>query len=327
MVDEIKIEKEIKEPFEEDTFEEEVEIVSPKETPDEEKEYLLKALEEGDKDVGIYYKYKALGIKQKEGKPLTDEEKAFMIEMNELYEIDRQMKEKQEQEIKNEEEQKEKVMEEYKLLKSTNPEKIDFVDTKTKRFSGGDSIPKLLTFALAMKKTKEKGGKVLVKVTRDRKFYIEWTNKDVHFVEFYTKDDKGNVIPEVTRFTEYKYSYEGSPVPVLFAIQGYYEGYDFYDKYKKDITAEMVSRIASRARHAGYLEGINLKDKDNKKNGMLGALTEWMPIILVIGLLIMGWLMYQMYGSMAEMYQTVQVMQSQMNTLVPVIDANALVLR
>ena len=60
---------------------------------------------------------------------------------------------------------------------------------------------------------------------------------------------------------------------------------------------------------------------------MLGALTEWMPIILVIGLLIMGWLMYQMYGSMAEMYQTVQVMQSQMNTLVPVIDANALVLR
>lgn len=310
--------KETEEEYEEDTFEEEkpeqIEIKHPKENKDEEKEYLIKALEEGDKEVGIYYKYKALGLKQKEGKQLTKEEKEFMIEMNQLYEQDRQAQQEAEQQLQEEAEKKQKILEEYEIVKANAPSKIDVIKADSKSFSGGDSIPKLLAFALAMKQAKKKGGKVLVKVTRDRKFYIEWTTKDLHFVEFSTKDEKGNVIPEVTRFTEYKYSYEGSPVPVLFAIQGYSEGFDFYDKYKKDITAEMVSRIASRARHSGYLEGINLRDKDKPKNNLMEGLQQWMPIILIIGLLVIGWFMYQMYNDMAATYKIVQALQQQVQT-------------
>lgn len=318
------IDEEIEDSFEEET--EPIQVVTPNENKDEEKDYLIKALQEGDKEIGIYYKYKALGLKQKEGKELTEDEKAFMVEMNQLYEQDKQVQSLAEEQQKEEEEKKQKILEEYQVIKNNDPSKIDVVKYNSKSYSGGDSLPKLLTFALAMKTAKTKGGKVLVKVTRDRRFYIEWTNKDLHFVEFYTKDEKGNIIPEVTRFTEYKYSYEGSPVPVLFAIQGYSEGFDFYDKYKKDITAEMVSRIASRARHSGYLEGINLRDKGEKK-GMFAGLEPFLPIIIIGGFLIMIYLMWQMYGSMNQLYDTVKVLQAQMNTLAPTIEANAIVLR
>lgn len=303
------------------------EIIKLNEKPvDEEKEYLLKALDEGDKNTALYYKYKALGLKQKEGKQLTEEELEFIRDMNQAYALDQQIEKEQETREQEEEELKRKVLEEYNIVKEADPSKIDTIQQTTKTYRGGDSIPKLISFALAMKKVKKKGGKVLVKVTRDRKFFIEWTNKDLHFVEFFTKDEKGNLIPEVTRFTEIKYTYEGTPVPVLFAIQGYAEGFDFYDKYRKDITSEMVSRIASRERHSGYLEGLNLADKKNK-NGLLSALTEFMPLILIAGLLILGWLMYQMYGDMTHLYNTVLQMQTQMNTLVPTIDANALIYR
>jgi hypothetical protein len=303
------------------------EIIKLNEKPiDEEKEYLLKALDEGDKNTALYYKYKALGLKQKEGKKLTEEELEFIKDMNQAYALDQQIEQEQQTREQEEEELKQKVLDEYNIVKEADPSKIDTIQQTTKTYRGGDSIPKLISFALAMKKVKKKGGKVLVKVTRDRKFFIEWTNKDLHFVEFFTKDEKGNLIPEVTRFTEIKYTYEGTPVPVLFAIQGYAEGFDFYDKYRKDITSEMVSRIASRERHSGFLEGLNLADKKNK-NGLLSALTEFMPLILIAGLLILGWLMYQMYGDMTHLYNTVLQMQTQMNTLVPTIDANALVYR
>lgn len=298
------------------------EIIKLNEKPvDEEKEYLLKALDEGDKNTALYYKYKALGLKQKEGKELTEEEKEFIKDMNQAYALDQQIESEQQTREQEEEELKQKVLMEYNIVKEADPSKIDTVQQTTKSYSGGDSIPKLISFALAMKKVKKKGGKVLVKVTRERKFFIEWTNKDLHFVEFFTKDEKGNLIPEVTRFTEIKYTYEGTPVPVLFAIQGYAEGFDFYDKYRKDITSEMVSRIASRERHSGFLEGLNLADKRNK-NGLLSALTEFMPIILVVGLAVIAWMLWQQYDSMKAMYQAVQVMQSQVNTLVPLIDAN-----
>ena len=285
---------------------------------DEEKEYLLKALDEGDKNTALYYKYKALGLKLKEGKELTEEEKEFIKDMNQAYELDAQIEKEQQTREQEEEDLKQKVLEEYKIVKNADPSKIDTVPLDSKTYKGGDSLPKLIKFAFAMKKAKKKGGKVLVKVTRDRKFYIEWTTKDLHFVEFFTKDEKGNLIPEVTRFTEIKYTYEGTPVPVLFAIQGYAEGFDFYDKYRKDITSEMVSRIASRERHSGFLEGLNLADKKNK-NDILALLTNIMPIVMIIGFIVCAYLLWTQYDSMKAMYSMMQSMQATINTLSPTV--------
>ena len=287
-----------------DSFDEPEPVNTIEKHKDEEKEYLLQALEEGDQDLLYHVKYKALGKKQAEGKPLTKEESAFMQEMNRLYTLEQQKLEAQKMLEEENEKKKAEVMEEYQELKQTDPTKIDAV-MEQKGLRGGDSIPKLLKFAIQMKMAKKKGGKVLVKVTRDRRVIIEWTMKDLHFVEFYTKDEKGNLIPEVTRFNEYKYNYEGSPIPVLFAIQGYAEGYDFFDEFRKDITSEMVSRISSRSYHAGYLEGINLSEKKAPK-GFLENLAPLMPIIMILGFLLMGWLLYMMYDEIQAMQMVVE---------------------
>lgn len=275
---------------------------------DSEKDYLLEALETGEQEIYVHVRYKALGKKQAEGQPLTKEESKFMEEMNKLYSLEQQQQQAREIAETENLKIKEEVQKEYEQTKKHSPSKIDIV-RKDESIRGGESLPKLLKFAFQMKMAKKKGGKVLVKVTRDKRVIIEWTNKDLAFVEFYTKDEKGNLIPEITRFNEYKYNYEGSPIPVLFAIQGYAEGFDFFDEFRKDITSEMVSRIASRSYHAGYLEGVNLRDKQDKKS-MLDSLQPLLPLIMIIGFLVMGWVLYMMYQEIQSMTHTVEAFKA-----------------
>lgn len=301
--------------LEDDLCEEEFKITEKKQPKDEEKEWLMKALDSNqDPNLQAYLKYQALGLKQKEGKPLTQDETLFLADMNKMYEVEAQQQALQEQKIKEDEELKARVLEDYEKTKASSPEKIDSVD-KSLKITGGESLPRLLKFALLMKKAKKKGGKLVVKVTRDRKVMIEWTNKPLAFVEFWTTDEKGSQVPEVTRFNEYKYNYEGTPIPVLFAIQGYAEGFDFFDEFRKDITSEMVSRIASRARHSGFLEGINQRDSEKNK-GMFAGLEPFMPIIILGGFILMIFMMYLLYGEVTNMIKEVEAVKQAVGVMV-----------
>lgn len=301
--------------LEDDLCEEEFKVTEKKQPKDEEKEWLMKALDSNqDPNLQAYLKYQALGLKQKEGKPLTQDETLFLADMNKMYEVEAQQQALQEQKIKEDEELKARVLEDYEKTKASSPEKIDSVD-KSLKITGGESLPRLLKFALLMKKAKKKGGKIVVKVTRDRKVMIEWTNKPLAFVEFWTTDEKGSQVPEVTRFNEYKYNYEGTPIPVLFAIQGYAEGFDFFDEFRKDITSEMVSRIASRARHSGFLEGINQRDSEKNK-GMFAGLEPFMPIIILGGFILMIFMMYLLYGEVTNMIKEVEAVKQAVGVMV-----------
>ncbi len=301
--------------LEDDLCEEEFKVTEKKQPKDEEKEWLMKALDSNqDPNLQAYLKYQALGLKQKEGKPLTQDETLFLADMNKMYEVEAQQQALQEQKIKEDEELKARVLEDYEKTKASSPEKIDSVD-KSLKITGGESLPRLLKFALLMKKAKKKGGKLVVKVTRDRKVMIEWTNKPLAFVEFWTTDEKGSQVPEVTRFNEYKYNYEGTPIPVLFAIQGYAEGFDFFDEFRKDITSEMVSRIASRARHSGFLEGINQRDSEKNK-GMFAGLEPFMPIIILGGFILMIFMMYLLYGEVTNMIKEVEAVKQAVGVMV-----------
>lgn len=301
--------------LEDDLCEEEFKVTEKKQPKDEEKEWLMKALDSNqDPNLQAYLKYQALGLKQKEGKPLTQDETLFLADMNKMYEVEAQQQALQEQKIKEDEELKARVLEDYEKTKASSPEKIDSVD-KSLKITGGESLPRLLKFALLMKKAKKKGGKLVVKVTRDRKVMIEWTNKPLAFVEFWTTDEKGSQVPEVTRFNEYKYNYEGTPIPVLFAIQGYAEGFDFFDEFRKDITSEMVSRIASRARHSGFLEGINQRDSEKNK-GMFAGLEPFMPIIILGGFILMIFMLYLLYGEVTNMIKEVEAVKQAVGVMV-----------
>jgi len=307
---------------------EEIEIKSPEELESKEGKY--DSLIEEDENLKQWLEYKRINAKLKAGVKLSQEETQLKNDIEEMQRKENEMEIKQEALLQAQLEKQKKLDEEikkqYEDTKANNPGKIIKAYEKEISLSGGESIPKLLGFIWAMKRAKKKGGKVLVQVFRNRKVTIKWTLNEVTFIEFYTKDEKGNELMEITRFSEYPYSYEGSPIPVLFAVQGYAEGFDFFSEFRKDLSSEMVSRLVTRAWHAGYLKGAEVAQPKNK-SGILEGLMKWMPLILIIGLIAILYLLNQNYESMKVVYQTMQVMQSQMNTLVPTIDANVLVVR
>lgn len=291
----------------------EIEIKNPEQIkkPTNEKDYT--EFIESNEQVKTYLEYQRLKKKVENKQELTEEEKKFITSVEETQRMENETKAHEEQVLKEEAERQKALEEEiqraYQEEKETHPEKIMKVNVKDISLTGGDSIIKLLGFIKAMKTAKKKGGKVLVQVFRNRRVLFKWTMNDVSFVEFYSKDEKGNDLLEVTRFSEYLYSFEGSPIPVLFAIQGYAEGFDFFSEFRKDLTAELLSRISTRSFITGYMKGAEIRNPKEKKSGLEG-LMPFMPIILILGLLIMGAMLYQMYGEMQVMKTTLSAMSS-----------------
>jgi len=248
-------------------------------------------------------------------KDLTDKEKNFKKMVDEaIAKADEQRAfEQRELELKEKEkslEEKEKFLAEYSKVKEADPSKIIKANDQEVSLKGGESIPYLINFIIQMKRAKKKGGKILVQVFRNKRVVIKWTLNDVAYVEFFSKDEKGNELIEVTRFNEFIYTYEGTPIPVLFAVQGIAEGYSFFEKFQTSLTSEMVSRLTNRAYHSGFVKGSEQISSNKKKSGLLGALTEFMPLILILGLLVMGWLIMQMYGEMTALRETIEALKT-----------------
>jgi len=214
---------------------------------------------------------------------------------------------------------REDFLKEFIKTKTENPNSVIQSKDSDITLTGGSSIPKAIKFFLQMRKAKKKGGKVLVQVFRNKKVTISWTASDITYVEFHTTDENHNELIEVTRFNEFIYTYEGTPIPVLFAIQGVAEGYNFFESFRKDITSEMVSRLTTRAYHAGYTKGAELVNPNNNKNDILALLTNIMPIIMIIGFIVCGYLLWTQYDSMKAMYAMMQSMQATINTLSPTV--------
>lgn len=307
---------------------EEVEIKTPEDLQPKEGKY--DALIEDDESLKQWLEYKRIQNKMKNGVPLTTEETAFKNDMEEMQKAEDAAEKEQETKLLAEAEKQAKKQAEielqYRETKEKTPGKVVQAYEREISLTGGDSVPKLLGFIWAMKKAKKKGGKVLVQVFRNRKVVFKWTLNEVSFVEFFTKDEKGNELMEITRFSEYPYSYEGSPVPVLFAVQGYAEGFDFFSEFRKDLSSEMVSRLVTRAWHAGYLKGAEVAQPKQKK-GMFDGLIAWMPLITIAGFAIMIFMLWQMWDGLGGMVKSVQLIQAQMATIAPMADVNVLVVR
>jgi chemotaxis protein histidine kinase CheA len=205
----------------------------------------------------------------------------------------------------------EQINKEYDEIKSKYPEKIEIHDSKTLGLRGSDNFLKVALTWLQLAKSHKKGGKIFIKVARAKKVSIEWTTKDLRFVEFWSTNERGDKVKEITRISEFKYTFDGTSIPVLFAIQGISESYDFYDLMRRDLTSETVSGIAMEAYNSGYKDGLVLAD-GKPKSGLLSFLTEFMPLILIVGFLVMGWLLWQMYDSTQASTEAIRMIQQQL---------------
>ena len=274
--------------------------------------------------------YLLITNKLKKGEELAAKEVQFKMVYEDAkrkeQEFEFNNEQKQLEETERQKQIQEQVNLEYEEYKEKHPETIETYDEKSISLKGSDNFLKIALTFMALKKSKKKGGKIFIKVARPKKVSIEWTTKDIRFVEFWSTNERGDKVKEVSRVNQYSYTLDGTPVPVIFAIQGFAEAWDFYSEFKKDLSSEVVSGIAMEAYNTGYKDGLVVSDK-KKDNNILELLTKFMPLILIIGLVGILYLLNQNYESMKVVYQTMQVMQSQMNTLVPLIDANAMVLR
>jgi hypothetical protein len=264
-------------------------------------------------EIRDYLEYERLKDRVGKGKPITEGESAWLKDLLQAEEIRKQneeenqklMLEEKETQLKKEKE----ILDEYKRLKESAPQKIMRTDVREQSLSGGESVIQVLSFVAKLKMAKKKGGKVLIQVLRNKKVSFKWTIEDITFVEFLSKDEKGNDLLEITRFSEYQYSFEGTPVPVLFAIQGYAEGFDFYKDFRKDLTAELLSRISTRSFITGYMKGAEIRIQKEKKS-TLESLQPLLPIILIGAIIILAWMMYSMYDEMQALRIAIEALNS-----------------
>jgi len=257
-----------------------------------------------------------LRIKNKfdSAKDLTSKETEFkeqyeLAKLKEQETVEQQEKQFEEEQLKQKAVQ-EMVNKEFEEFKALHPDQVESVDT-TKSFSmnGSENFLKVALMFLKLKKTKAKGGKVFVKVARPKKVSFEYTNKDLKYIEFWSKNERNEPVKEVTRVTEYQYSFNGTSIPVVFAIQGVPISYDFYSGMKKDLSSEFVSGLVMEAYNLGYKDGVILSDKSKKPDG-LESILHYLPIIIVIMCVAMIYFLYSMYEDQTKMLEIIQALHS-----------------
>jgi hypothetical protein len=260
--------------------------------------------------------YLLLTKKIEDGKQLTKKEEEF----KQVYELAKQKENEfaeQQELLRQKEESNEKILQdlvdkEYEEYKKNNPSAIEIIDSsKALSLIGSDNFLKVALTWGKLIKSRKKGGKIFVKVCRPKRVSFEWTTKDVKFVEFWSTNERGDRVKEVTRVSQYNYTFDGTSIPVIFAIQGFAESYDYYGNFKKDLTSEYVSGLVMESYNLGYKDGVVIRDKEVKKNNLMALLSEYMPLILIVGLLVIGFMMYTLYGEMATLYKAVTALQEQ----------------
>jgi len=261
--------------------------------------------------------------KLKESKQLTNKEIDFKIVYEEAkqkeIEFEETTKQKMQFEIDQQKEIQEKIDKEYNEFKEKQPDKVEVIDTKN--IISLNNSSNFLQIALnwtKLIKAKKKGGKIFVKVLRGKKVSFEYTNKDIHFVEFWSTNTRGDRIKEITRVSQHNYSFNGTSVPVIFAIQGFFESWDFYSEFKKDLSAEYVSGVVMEAYNLGFKDGLILNDKEKNKGG-LESILPYLPIIITVMCIAMIYFLYMMYQDQTKMLEAIQQLQAVANAGVMVV--------
>jgi len=256
--------------------------------------------------------------KLKAGKTITKKESDFKRVYEEAKEKEQAFQEATDKKMELEEVRQQAVQEqinkEYEEYKEKHPEQIEIIDaSKNVSLDNGSNFLKIAMTWTKLMKSKKKGGKIFVKVARPKQVSFEWTNKDIKFVEFWSTNERGDRVKEITRVSQYNYTFKGTSVPVIFAIQGFAESWDFYSEFKKDLNSEFVSGLVMEAYNLGYKDGLILNDKDSKHNGLEDIL-PYLPIIITIMCIAMIYFLYMMYQDQTKMLEAIQQLQVAANT-------------
>jgi len=187
------------------------------------------------------------------------------------------------------EQEKKEVLEEYEKIKKEEPENVLKADTKgdvvgpgkIKEFFAGRRINKI------KEKAYKKGKHIIIKAYAGRGFEII-SSKPVKYVEFKTKNEKGEEIVNITRIAQPKGHLQGTSIPVHLCIEGVANSVDLFQNFETNMSAEYINKLLQGEFETGLTTGLAIRsDKANKFD-----VAKITPILFIILIAAMGFIAY-----------------------------------
>ncbi|MEO5350121.1 MAG: hypothetical protein H7836_10800 [Magnetococcus sp. YQC-3] len=140
------------------------------------------------------------------------------------------------------------------------------------------------------KKARRKGGEIIIKGNIGKGYEIVWSKNPVRFVEFFSKNEQGELVRNVTRITKTKGHLKGSSIPVHLCLEGVANSIDPFEGIETNMSAEYYNKLLMGQWQSGYAAGVAIKQEGQ---GM-DKFAKFMPILMlvVVGCLII--LIYMM---------------------------------
>jgi hypothetical protein len=275
-------------------------------------------------------------IKEKSFNDLTAEEKVFQVnrKVNNNEELSfeenkfvNDLNEKIKQEELEEQQKRvlieqEKIRQEYEAADPSEKLTAEQVAKNSVKINQGSLMGKLNLFLFnrKIKKAAEKGGTLILKAYKDSSIEMVYSKNPVRFIEFFEMSEVGDEqIKHVTKITKTKHRLKGTSIPLHIIAEGVFENLNLFENTEVNLSSEYLNRLTISTFQAGVAKGMGLKTESNFLEGLL----HWAPLIVLVGVVIICWFSYQQYDTMQALWTSQQIMQAQMNTLVPNLDMNS----
>lgn len=239
------------------------------------------------------------------GKELTPEE--IYIYNNHLQEQQEQMnneeKEQLQAEIQKEKEKQEQAQQDFE--QAPQQKKLTGKE-KGVRIKGKGGRIKRFLWKRKLKKGVKKGGSLILKGYKDSSLELVFSKKPVRFVEFKGKTEQGEDTNYITRITKTKHRLGGTSVPIHVCLEGIAENMNLYAGAETNLSADYVNKWGSGLFHSGILKGMAMKEQA----GLGKSLENVVPLLLFIniaGMIIVAYLMFEMWGIVADIAAVVGV--------------------
>ena len=109
------------------------------------------------------------------------------------------------------------------------------------------------------KKAYKKGLNIIIKCNIGRGYEIITSKKPVRYVEFKSKNEKGEDVTNITRITKNKGHLNGSSIPVHFCIEGVANSFDPFENMETNMSAEYFNKLLQGEFQAGLATGLAIK--------------------------------------------------------------------
>ena len=150
------------------------------------------------------------------------------------------------------------------------------------------------------KKAYRKGLNVIIKCNIGRGYEIITTKKPVRFVEFKSKNEKGEEVTNITRITKSRGHLNGSSIPVHFCVEGVANSFDPFENIETNMSAEYFNKLLQGEFQSGLATGLAIKPEGAGKFDM-AKITPLLLLGVIAALGVIAYYQMQLYEMVTKL--------------------------